>query len=132
RPDIDQVYQHAVQMLTGQGGWPLTAFLTPGGEPFFGGTYFPNSERYGRPSFRRVLRALADAWRDRRGDVDGNVRQIMEGLDRINAVEGYDMLAPEIVGQAASHLLSRMDPAQGGFRGAPKFPNATSLSFLLG
>jgi hypothetical protein len=132
RPDLDQVYQHAVQMLTSQGGWPLTVFLTPDRKPFFGGTYFPPDERYGRPSFQRVLLALSTAWKERRADVESNVRQIMEGLRRLNGMDGYGMLSPDIVTDAAAWLVSRMDDRLGGFRGAPKFPNGTNLAFLLG
>jgi uncharacterized protein YyaL (SSP411 family) len=132
RPDVDQVYQHAVQLLTQHGGWPLTAFLTPEGKPFFGGTYFPPDERYGRPSFRRVLAALADAWKSRRPDVEENVRQIVGALALMNEISGSAMLSPDILREASAYLTARMDSVHGGFRGAPKFPNATNLSFLLG
>src|SRR5438552_9739504 len=80
RPDLDQVYMTAVQMLTGQGGWPMSVWLTPDLEPFYGGTYFPPDDRYGRPSFKRVLLALADAWRTRRGEVITSAAQITEHL----------------------------------------------------
>ncbi|GIX47682.1 MAG: hypothetical protein KatS3mg131_1893 [Candidatus Tectimicrobiota bacterium] len=79
RPDLDHLYQSVVQLMTGQGGWPLTVFLTPEQEPFYGGTYFPPDDRYGRPGFPRVLRAVAEAYRQRRGDIAASVQQIREG-----------------------------------------------------
>jgi uncharacterized protein YyaL (SSP411 family) len=132
RPDIDQIYQHSVQMLTGQGGWPLTVFLTPEGKPFYGGTYFPSRDGFGRPSFRRLLLAIHEAWTSRRADVEANVRELMAGLARLNRIFGEDALTPEIPRDAARRLLQQMDPVHGGFLGAPKFPNPVSLCFLLG
>src|SRR5215468_9416012 len=85
RPDLDTVYMNAVQMLTGAGGWPLTVFLTPEGKPFFGGTYFPPDDRYGRPGFPRVLAGVAHAYRESRDQVDQNVTALMAGLERLSS-----------------------------------------------
>ena len=87
RPDLDHIYQSVVQMLTGQGGWPLTMFLTPDQEPFYGGTYFPPDDRHGRPGFPRVLRSVADTYHNRRTDVTKSVEQIHEGLNKLTTFE---------------------------------------------
>src|SRR5207302_4458008 len=88
RPDVDAIYMDAVQTMTGQGGWPMTVFLTPQGEPFYAGTYFPNEDRHGMPSFRRVLTAVAEAWRDRRDELRGQGRKVVEGIGRIGSLRG--------------------------------------------
>ncbi len=133
RPDVDSVYMTAVQALTGQGGWPLTVFLTPRGEPFFGGTYFPPRDGFGRPGFPRVLEALHEAWENERerilesaGEIAGRLR---DGVQRRPA------RGPEISGelprQAVASLREAFDPMWGGFGGAPKFPSPGVLDFLL-
>jgi uncharacterized protein len=132
RPDLDAVYMDAVVALTGHGGWPMTVFLNPDGEPFFGGTYFPPSPRHGLPSFRQVLEAVALAYRERRAEVGRSARQLVE------AVRGSTELAPSTepltdstLGEAARSLRRSFDPQWGGFGGAPKFPPASVLEFLL-
>ena len=138
RPDLDGIYMKAVQSMTGGGGWPLTVFLTPGGEPFYGGTYFPPSPRHGMPSFTQVLHAIRDAWENRRDQVEAGAARLTEALDR-SAVE---VAAPEdpgaggpprdqLVELAARQLAARFDPEHGGFGPAPKFPQPVTLEFLL-
>jgi hypothetical protein len=132
RPDLDHIYQNAVQMLTGQGGWPLTVFLTPNQEPFYGGTYFPPDDRYGRPGFPRVLRSVADAYHTRQADVTRSVQQIREALHKLATFEGdTGGLLSNLMENAARILASNVDMVHGGFGSQPKFPNPTSLEFLL-
>jgi uncharacterized protein YyaL (SSP411 family) len=132
RPDLDTVYMNVVQMLTGAGGWPLTVFLTPQGEPFYGGTYFPPVDRYGRPGFPRVLEAMARAYRDSRGEVANATRQLGEGLKRLSEFEAKrEALQPETVARAAEALLGHADREHGGIGGAPKFPNVPVLALFL-
>jgi uncharacterized protein YyaL (SSP411 family) len=132
RPDLDHIYQTVGQMLTGQGGWPLTMFLTPDQEPFYGGTYFPPDDRYGRPGFPRLLRSVADAYHNRQGDVAKSVQQIHEALDKLSTFEASTGdLTSEILEQAARTLASNVDMVHGGFGSQPKFPNPTNLEFLL-
>jgi uncharacterized protein YyaL (SSP411 family) len=139
RPDIDSVYMLATQALTGQGGWPMSCFLTPEGEPFYCGTYFPPSPRHGLPSFRQILSALSDAWRDRRDEVTAAAREITARVAGAGAaevdhtslrveVEGTD---DEVLSRAVRTLAAQYDAAAGGFGGAPKFPPSTVLEFLL-
>src|SRR5690606_34748771 len=134
RPDVDAVYMSAVQALTGSGGWPLTVFLTPEGEPFYGGTYFPPSDRGGTPSFRRVLTSLAQAWRDRREEVTSSAAQISEHLKSLETTFGADAGpvadVPALLAQALA-TLSASEDAAGGFGGAPKFPPHAALALLL-
>lgn len=144
RPDIDQIYQQAIQLMGQQGGWPLTVFLTPQGAPFFGGTYFPPNERHGRPSFRRVLLALAEAYRRERSSVMQNAEQLREGLARLSDEgrrnidgegEGEGNTVPvvrdDLVPRAAARILGRWDSVHGGLEGRPKFPNAKCTEVLL-
>ncbi|MBM4242320.1 MAG: thioredoxin domain-containing protein [Deltaproteobacteria bacterium] len=132
RPDLDTIYMNAVQMLTGSGGWPLTVFLTPDGEPFYGGTYFPPDDRYGRPGFPRVLESLARAWRDSREEVARSTQQLMAGLDRLSRFEPKpDAVHPDTVARGAERLLQHCDPDHGGIGGAPKFPNVPAFALLL-
>src|SRR5262245_23463927 len=132
RPDLDTIYMNAVQMLTGAGGWPLTVFLTPDGKPFFGGTYFPPEDRYGRPGFPPVLARIAHAYRESRHQVDQNVTALMSGLERLSSF-APDSAAPsrDIVTRAAESLLSLADPEHGGIGNAPKFPNVSAFSLWL-
>ncbi|MGD9484886.1 thioredoxin domain-containing protein [Streptomyces sp. TRM70308] len=135
RPDVDSVYMEAVQAATGQGGWPMTVFLTPSGEPFYFGTYFPPAPRSGMPSFRQVLEGVRGAWAERRGEVDevaGRVAGELAGRT-IAYAEGT---APRQPGEAelADALLGltrEFDAVRGGFGGAPKFPPSMALEFLL-
>jgi uncharacterized protein YyaL (SSP411 family) len=132
RPDVDAVYMDAVVALTGQGGWPLTAFLTPEGEPFFGGTYFPPEPRHGLPSFRQVLRAVADAYRERPEDVAAQAEALVGALRQSAETEpSREPLGEDVLAEAERVLLSQLDPRWGGFGRAPKFPPASALEFLL-
>jgi uncharacterized protein YyaL (SSP411 family) len=132
RPDVDAVYMDAVVALTGQGGWPLTVFLTPAGEPFFGGTYFPPEPRHGLPSFRQVLRAVADAYRERPTDVAAQAEALVGGLRRsAEAQPSREPLTEALLAEAERVLLGQLDPRWGGFGHAPKFPPASALEFLL-
>ena len=132
RPDVDAVYMDAVVALTGQGGWPLTVFLTPDGEPFYGGTYFPPEPRHGLPSFRQVLRAVAGAYRERPEDVAAQAEALVGALRRSAETEPSDEpLAESLLAEAERGLLSQLDPRWGGFGHAPKFPPASALEFLL-
>src|SRR4051794_35924311 len=130
RPDVDSIYMDAVVSLTGHGGWPMTVFLTPGGEPFFGGTYFPPEPRHGLPSFRQLLVAVADAWRDRRGEVERDATSIAERLRRA-ADPSREPLTATLLVDAERGLRRVFDPVWGGFGNAPKFPPASTLEFLL-
>jgi uncharacterized protein YyaL (SSP411 family) len=132
RPDVDAVYMDAVVALTGQGGWPLTVFLTPDGEPFFGGTYFPPEPRHGLPSFRQVLRAVADAYRERPEDVAAQAEALVGALRRAAETEpSREPLTEALLAEAERVLISQLDPRWGGFGHAPKFPPASALEFLL-
>jgi uncharacterized protein len=130
RPDVDSVYMDAVVSLTGHGGWPMTVFLTPQGEPFFGGTYFPPEPRHGLPSFRQLLSAVADAWRERRADVERDAGTITEQLRRA-APPSHEPLTSSLLADAVRGLRRAFDPVWGGFGNAPKFPPASTLEFLL-
>ncbi|HKN64094.1 MAG TPA: thioredoxin domain-containing protein [Gaiellaceae bacterium] len=132
RPDVDAVYMDAVVALTGQGGWPLTVFLTPDGEPFYGGTYFPPEPRHGMPAFRQVLRAVADAYRERPEDVAAQAEALVGALRRSAEAEpSRERLTEALLAEAERGLLSQLDPRWGGFGHAPKFPPASVLEFLL-
>ena len=132
RPDVDALYMDAVVALTGQGGWPLTVFLTPDGEPFYGGTYFPPEPRHGLPSFRQVLRAVADAYSERQEDVAAQAEALVGALRRSAEAEpSPELLTDALLVEAERALLSQLDPRWGGFGHAPKFPPASALEFLL-
>jgi uncharacterized protein len=130
RPDVDSVYMDAVVSLTGHGGWPMTVFLTPDGKPFFGGTYFPPEPRHGLPSFKQLLRAVADAWRDRRNEIERDAGAITTELRR-TAEPSREPLTSALLGEAVRGLRRQFDPEWGGFGNAPKFPPASVLEFLL-
>jgi uncharacterized protein len=133
RPDVDQVYQTAYQLLAGRGGgWPLSMFLTPKGEPFWGGTYFPKVPRYGMPAFRDVLQGVAGHYAQKPEDVAHNVAALVQGLASVNrARPGRAEPTERLLEGAAGKLLAGFDHAWGGFGGAPKFPSTMALSFLL-
>jgi hypothetical protein len=132
RPDLDAVYMDAVVALTGQGGWPMTVFLTPEGEPFFGGTYFPPAPRHGLPSFRQVLDAVASAYRERRADVARSAAQLVEAIRSSGeAPASAEPLTDSTLSEAVRGLRRVFDAERGGFGGAPKFPPASTLEFLL-
>jgi uncharacterized protein YyaL (SSP411 family) len=132
RPDVDAIYMQAVQALTGRGGWPMTVFLKPDATPFFGGTYFPPEDRGGMPGFPYVLERVLEAYRDRPGDIDRAGQALMIQLDAPTRVRPGDrMLTTEVLDAAAEALLAAHDPVHGGFGGAPKFPQAMVLTFLM-
>src|SRR3954449_1661812 len=132
RPDVDAVYMDAVVALTGQGGWPMTVFLTPAGEPFFGGTYYPPEPRQGMPAFRQVLSALANAYRDQRDDVAQQAAALVDHLQHsARTLPSEDPLNEALLDQAVQALRMQYDPTWGGFGRAPKFPPASTIEFLL-
>jgi uncharacterized protein YyaL (SSP411 family) len=132
RPDVDAVYMEAVQATTGQGGWPMTVFLTPDGRPFFGGTYFPKETRGGMISFPDLCRRVDELWRTRRSDVDEQAGQLTGALGRTALLEpGDDLPGAETLAAAERQLVDQHDAAGGGFGGAPKFPQAMSLDLLV-
>ena len=133
RPDIDTIYQHALALLGQQGGWPLTMFLTPDGEPFWGGTYFPPESRYGRPGFPEVLHQIHRIHRDEPDKVANNTTALVDALAKLGqppAGASTGTLNPMILDQLAEHLVGQIDTVHGGMRGAPKFPNCSILEFL--
>ncbi len=127
RPDLDTIYMNALHAMGEQGGWPLTMFLTPSGEPFWGGTYFPPEPRYGRPSFPQVLTAIARAYRADKENIAKNVAAMKEALARLGAPQAGDDLSMEITDRAAKSLLGAIDSVNGGFGDAPKFPQVPAL-----
>ncbi|MFH8452462.1 thioredoxin domain-containing protein [Streptomyces fungicidicus] len=132
RPDVDAVYMEAVQAATGQGGWPMTVFLTPDAEPFYFGTYFPPDPRHGMPSFRQVLQGVHQAWAERRGEVDEVAGKITRDLAGRELSYGDDRVPGEQeLAQALLGLTREYDPQRGGFGGSPKFPPSMVLEFLL-
>lgn len=132
RPDVDAVYMEAVQAATGQGGWPMTVFLTPDAEPFYFGTYFPPAPRHGMPGFRQVLEGVRAAWSDRRDEVGQVARRIVRDLsERSLAVDTARPPGPEELHAALLGLTRDFDATRGGFGGAPKFPPSMTLEFLL-
>jgi uncharacterized protein YyaL (SSP411 family) len=132
RPDIDRIYMNAVVAMTGQGGWPMTVALTPEGEPFFGGTYFPPAPRHGLPSFKQVLSSLADAWKNRRDQVLESAVGITDYLESSMAVAaGATNLDESVLEKAFSGISRSFDERHGGFGKAPKFPQPMTLEYLL-
>jgi uncharacterized protein YyaL (SSP411 family) len=132
RPDIDAIYMQATQAMTGHGGWPMTVFLTPQGEPFFAGTYYPPDDRHGMPSFRRVMLGVADAWANRQENVIRTAAQMRElyaaSTERTKAT---GVLDESVFSRAMASLRQRYEPTFGGFDGAPKFPPTMTLDFAL-
>ncbi|GAA2110955.1 thioredoxin domain-containing protein [Microlunatus panaciterrae] len=131
RPDVDAVYMQATQAMTGQGGWPMTVFLTPQGKPFYAGTYFPPIPHHGLPSFRQVLDAVATAWRERPGEVLGSAEQIVEQLAQRQVVADAATLTAADLTAARDELARGFDPINAGFGSAPKFPPSMVLEALL-
>ena len=141
RPDVDDVYQHAIQLLGQGGGWPLTAFLAPDGRPFFGGTYFPGEDKYGKPAFRKVLRALHDAYKNEPESIEQNAKALLGGLAKLaeqsrgadagGAGAGAKVPTPDealaLVALCARRLLSNHDETHGGIGTRPKFPNVSAI-----
>lgn len=131
RPDIDDIYQKVCQMATGQGGWPLSVFLTPDQKPFYVGTYFPILDNYGRPGFGSILMQLAQAWKEKPDDVQKASENFMKNLQGAEMITTPTTLEKSILDEAAMNLFQIADNTYGGFGQAPKFPNAANLSFLL-
>jgi uncharacterized protein YyaL (SSP411 family) len=132
RPDIDARYQAAVAAISGQGGWPLTAFLTPQGLPYFGGTYFPPVDGHGRPSLRRVLMTMAEAFEKRRDEVLDSASSVMAAIEHNESFDGSAKNpGAELVGKIIDSALKQFDPRYGGFGSQPKFPNAGIIDLLL-
>ncbi|HYA29817.1 MAG TPA: thioredoxin domain-containing protein [Acidobacteriota bacterium] len=132
RPDLDEIYMNAVQMLTGRGGWPMTMFLTPERKPFYGGTYFPPEDRGGMPGFPRILMSAAQAYRDRREDVDKSVTQILAALQRMSESSASEKtFSPSVIAAGAEKISRAYDSENGGLGQAPKFPNAGVYEIFL-
>ena len=132
RPDIDSRYQAAVQAVSGQGGWPLTAFLTPGGKPFYGGTYFPPSDGYGRPSFRRVLLSIANAYKEKNGDVVEQAKMVESAIAQSESFAGRSgRVSRDIIDAIQESAFKIFDAQHGGFGQAPKFPHPSALDLLI-
>jgi uncharacterized protein YyaL (SSP411 family) len=132
RPDVDARYQAAVSAISGQGGWPLTAFLTPDGRPYFGGTYFPPDDRYGRPGFGRVLETMAQVWRERREEALESAGSVMAAIEHNESFSGRGgELTLALVDKIAGSVLAKFDPRNGGFGSQPKFPHPSVLDLLL-
>jgi uncharacterized protein YyaL (SSP411 family) len=133
RPDIDDIYQQVSQMMGQGGGWPLTVFLTPQGEPFFGGTYFPPDDRYGRPGLVRVLMSLSEAWRHRREDLRDTIAQFQQGFLQLGQANlaGEAAEIEDLPAETARALARHTDPVHGGLGGAPKFPNPSCYDLML-
>jgi uncharacterized protein YyaL (SSP411 family) len=132
RPDVDDVYMTAVQTMTGAGGWPMSLFLTPEGKPFYGGTYYPPDDRYGRPGFSSVLAAVADSWETRRTELEASAGQLLAHLDRAaHTPTAGPEIGAEPLEEAARSLAAEFDTRHGGFGAAPKFPPSMRLEFLL-
>ena len=132
RPDLDQIYMDAVQLLTGHGGWPLTMFLTPEGKPFYGGTYFPPADRHGLPAFPRVLIGVSNAYREKPEDVGHNVERLTQAIAETSKYAATDgELKPNLALTSARQLAQHYDSVNGGIGGAPKFPNTFVFSLFL-
>ncbi len=132
RPDLDQIYMNAVQMMTGQGGWPMTMFLTPEGVPFYGGTYFPPNDRYNMPGFPRILASVAEAFQSQPDQVASTATAMLGELRRVGlADQSREVLTADVLDGALRRISANYDRTNGGFGGAPKFPPAMNLEFLL-
>ncbi|MBT9332570.1 thioredoxin domain-containing protein [Paracidobacterium acidisoli] len=132
RPDVDARYQAAVQAMSGQGGWPLTAILTPDGRPFFGGTYFPADDRYGRPGFQRVLLTLSDVWKTRRDEALESAASVFAAIEHSETFSGRSAsLSLGIIDKLVQSSISQFDPRHGGFGSQPKFPHPAAVDLLI-
>jgi uncharacterized protein YyaL (SSP411 family) len=133
RPDIDSRYQAAVSAISGQGGWPLTAFLTPDGKPFYGGTYFPPDDQWGRPSFKRVLTSIASAYREKHADVSEQSKMVEQAISQAESFLGRNgRFSPGVIASIVKSVLGMFDERNGGFGQAPKFPHPGALDLLMG
>ena len=132
RPDVDAIYIEFVQSVTGHAGWPLTVFLDPDGVPFHGGTYFPDRPRLGSPSFMMVMEAVVEAWGEKRDQIADQAGEVIRRLEAVALVEAPDELPdPSLPGRLAGEMVEALDRDEGGFGGAPKFPSASAIDFLL-
>src|SRR5437867_5091784 len=132
RPDLDQIYMNAVQMMSGHGGWPMTMFLTPEGVPFYGGTYFPPTDRYNMPGFPRVLLSVAEAYRSQQDQIVHTATTMLGELRRVGIAEpSNEILTTELLDGGYRRIASNYDATNGGFGGAPKFPPSMTLEFFL-
>ena len=131
RPDLDDIYQKVCQMATGQGGWPLSVFLTPDQKPFYVGTYFPVLDSYGRPGFGSILRQLSQAWKEKPRDIEQAAQKFIDGLQQTESVKSSSKIEQSILDEAAINLLQMGDVTYGGFGSSVKFPNAANISFLF-
>ena len=132
RPDIDSRYQAAISAVSGQGGWPLTAFLTPDGKPFYGGTYFPPSDGYGRPSFKRVLTSIANAYKEKHGDVVEQAKMVESAIAQAESFAGRGgRVSAGVIAAIEKSAFSMFDAQHGGFGQAPKFPHPSALDLLI-
>ena len=131
RPDIDDIYQKVCQIANGQGGWPLSIFLTPDQKPFYIGTYFPVLDSYGRPGFGSILRQLSQAWKEKQNDVEKTANNFLSALQKTETIKVPTKLERSLLDEAAMNLFQMGDFSYGGFGSAPKFPNAANVSFLF-
>jgi hypothetical protein len=131
RPDVDARYQAAVSAISGQGGWPLTAFLTPDGRPYFGGTYIPRDDRYGRPGMGRVLMAMAQVWHERRDEALETASSVMAAIEHNESFSARSGLSLDLVEKIAGSIVGQFDARNGGFGSQPKFPHPAALDLLL-
>ena len=131
RPDIDDIYQKVCQIASGQGGWPLSVFLTPDQKPFYVGTYFPILDSYGRPGFGSLLRQLAQSWKEKPQDIKKTAENFLNTLEKTENISPPAELDRTLLDEAAMNLMQLGDPINGGFGSAPKFPNSANLSFML-
>jgi uncharacterized protein len=132
RPDIDSRYQVAVSSISGQGGWPLTAFLTPAGKPFYGGTYFPPDDQYGRPSFKRVLLSIANAYHEKNDEVTEQAKMVESAISQAESFSGKGGdFSPAVIDAIVKSAVGMYDPQNGGFGSAPKFPHPAALDLLI-
>src|SRR5687767_15134939 len=132
RPDVDSIYMQAVQMMSGHGGWPMSMFLTPEGAPFYGGTYFPPTDRHGMPGFMRVLEHVAGAFRERRREVEEASNEVRQALgSQLRVAKSEQAIDRDALDRAAARIAASYDSVHGGFGGAPKFPPSMSLDFLM-
>src|SRR5207249_1533196 len=131
RPDLDQIYMMSVQLMTGPGSWPMSVLLTPDLRPFFGGTYFPPEDRYGRPGFKRLVRWLTQIWKDERAKVFEQAGNLTKHLQSLGGVEpGEGELGEEVLRRTVGVLGQRFDPLDGGFGAPPKFLHTMDLRLL--
>ena len=132
RPDLDNIYMQAVTTMTGRGGWPMTVFLTPEGQPFYSGTYFPKEPRYGMPSFSQILLGVADTWQNQQNEVQQSAVDVTRIIQQASDVGGKsEILDTELFAKAMYNLTQRFDQTWGGFGEAPKFPQPMVIEFLL-